>query len=241
MKITVFTLFPNLIEQYCNESLLGKALKNQLWELNIVNIRDYATDIHKTVDDTPYSGGHGMVMKPDVIDRAITDNCNVKATKFFYMSPKGEHISQTTIKENLDTPNIAILCGRYEGVDQRVLEKYHMKELSIGDFVLMGGEIPALAFIESLVRCIPGVIGDNNSIIEDSFGGANGGDFDCLLEYPNYTKPEIWNGRKVPDVLLSGNHKKIEQWKLNESIKITRTRRPDIWQKYLIKKINLHN
>lgn len=241
MKITAFTLFPNLIEQYCNEALLGRALKNNLWELCIVNIRDYATDLRKTVDDTPYSGGHGMVMKPDIIDRAITNNCDIKNTKFFYMSPKGKHINQTIVKNTLNFSNIAILCGRYEGVDQRIIDEYKMEELSIGDFVLMGGEIPALAFIESLIRCLPNVIGDNNSITEDSFGGASGSDFDNLLEYPNYTKPEIWKNRKVPEILLSGNHKKIEQWKLKEAIQITKNRRPDIWQKYLIEKFKNEN
>lgn len=237
MKIIVFTLFPDLIQHYCNEALLGKALKNDLWELAVVNIRDYAPDLRKTVDDTPYSGGHGMVMKPDIIDKAILDNCDIKNTVFFYMSPKGKHIEQTLIKDTLNSYDIAILCGRYEGVDQRVIDEYKMIELSIGDFVLMGGEIPALAFIESLVRCLPNVLGDNNSIIEDSFGGASGSDFDDLLEYPNYTKPEIWKNRAVPKILLSGNHEKIKQWKLKEAVKITKNRRPDLWQKYLMKKL----
>lgn len=236
MNITVFTLFPSLIQSYCNESLLGKSLKNKLWNINIVDIRNYAEDVRKTVDDTPYSGGHGMVIKPNIVGKAIDNNCNVQNTKFFYMSPRGKHIDQQLIKKVLDIKNVAVLCGRYEGVDQRVIDEYNMEELSIGDFVLMGGEIPALAFIESLVRCIPDVVGDSNSIKEDSFGGASGDDFDYLLEYPIYTKPAIWKGRRVPNVLLSGNHKEIYNWKIKSAIEITRQRRVDVWQKYLEKK-----
>lgn len=235
MNVTVFTIFPDLIKNYCDKALLGKALNSGLWNLKVVNIRDYAIDIRNTVDDTPYGGGSGMVMKPDIIANAIDSNCDSSNTKFFYMSPKGKHINQQIIKNTLKFKNIAILCGRYEGVDQRVIDEYNMEELSIGDFVLMGGELPALSFIEATVRNIPNVLHDSNSIIEDSFGGASNSDFDCLLEYPNYTKPEVWRKRRVPEVLLTGNHKEIKKWKLKSAMKITKERRLDVWQKYLMR------
>lgn len=228
MKITIFSIFPELLNNFFNESLLGKAKSKNIWELKTVNIRDYATDRHGTVDDVPYGGGCGMVMKPDIISRAIDENCIIKETKFFYMSPKGRHINQKIIRENLINENIAILCGRYEGVDERIIEEYQMEELSLGDFVLMGGEVAAMAFVEAIIRCLPDVVGDSNSIIEDSFGGASGNEFDNLLEYPIYTRPEIWRNKKVPEILLSGHHKKISDWKLDMAKKITAEKRPDL-------------
>ncbi len=231
MKIIIFTIFPKIIENFCNESLLGKSLKNSLWELKIVNFRDYSKDRHKKVDDTPYGGNHGMVIKPDVLGDSIEANCDLKNTKLYYMSPRGEKLNQKKIKEinNISQDfDIGIICGRYEGIDERVIEEYNIEEISIGDFVIMGGELPALMLIEGLIRCIDGVIGDKNSIIEDSFGGITDNIFNNLLEYPLYTKPRIWKNRKVPEVLLSGNHSEINKWKIEKAKEITLIRRKDL-------------
>lgn len=238
MKITVFTIFPNMINSFFNEALCGKAKENNLWELKVVNIRDYSENSYKQVDDISYGGGQGMVMKPNILAKAIDDNCDVKNTTFFYMSPRGKLLNQQLVKKYKEFDNIAIICGRYEGIDQRVIEEYNMIEISIGDYVLMGGELPAMVFIESMVRCIPNVIGNEESLKEDSFGGAMGSDYDFLLEYPLYTTPREWRNKQVPEILLSGNHKKIAEWKLSEAKKITRERRLDIWQKFLEKKLN---
>jgi tRNA (guanine37-N1)-methyltransferase len=226
-NVKIFTLFPNMFMNVLGESLLGKGLEKGIWSLEIINIRDYAIDKHNTVDDTPYGGGHGMVMKPDIIANAIDKNCDIKNTKFYYMSPRGEVFHQKKVKKILSHKNIAILCGRYEGVDQRVLDEYNMEEISIGDYVLTGGEIPAMVILDACIRCIPNIVGDEKSLIEDSFGGVGKSDYDELLEYPLYTKPVEWRGRNVPEVLISGHHKKIEDWKLEEARRITEERRAD--------------
>lgn len=224
-NVTIFALFPDMFMGVLGESLLGKALKRGIWSLKIVNIRDYATDKHNTVDDTPYGGGHGMVMKPDVIANAIDANCDIENTKFYYMSPRGEVFHQKKVAEVLENTNIAILCGRYEGVDQRVIDEYKMEELSIGDYVLTGGELPAMVVLDTCVRCLSNVVGDEKSLIEDSFGGAGKSDYDDLLEYPLYTKPAEWRGRGIPEVLMSGHHRRIEEWKLEKAREITGKRR----------------
>lgn len=237
MQITIFTIFPEMFNSFCCESLLGKAQENNIWKLKIVNIRDYADNKHNKVDDKVYGGGQGMVMLPEILEKAIINNCDIKNTTFIYMSPRGTLLNQKYIKQSLELQNIAIICGRYEGIDQRLIDEFNMFELSIGDYVLMGGELPAMVFIESLIRCLPKVVNDKNSIIEDSFGGAMGSDFDNLLEFPIYTTPAIWKNRKVPDILLSGNHKKIKEWKLEQAKNITKTRRIDLWCKYLQNKL----
>lgn len=232
MKITVFTIFPQIIEDFCNKSLLGKALNNNLWELKIVNFRDYSEDKHKKVDDTPFGGEHGMVIRPDVLGNSIEANCNLENTKLYYMSPRGEKLNQKKIREINDISknfDIAIICGRYEGIDERVIEEYNIEEISIGDFVIMGGELPALMLIEGLVRCVDGVVGDKNSIAEDSFGGITDNIFNNLLEYPLYTRPRIWKNREVPEVLLSGNHAEIDKWKVEKAKEITLNRRNDLF------------
>ena len=238
MKITIFTIFPEIITQFFDVGLLAKARNNGIWELKVVNIRDYSENSYKQVDDIAYGGGQGMVMKPDILSKAIDDNCDVENTTFFYMSPRGEVLNQQVIKEYKQLDNIAIICGRYEGIDQRAIDEYKMIEISIGDYVLMGGELPAMVFVESMIRCLPGVVGNEKSIIEDSFGGATGNLYDNLLEYPLYTTPRIWKNRAVPDILLSGNHKKIAGWKLKQSKQITKERRIDIWEKYLRKNLS---
>ncbi len=231
MNISVFTIFPNIITNFCQESLLGNALKKNIWQLDVVNVRDYANDRHSKVDDSPCGGGYGMVMKPDVLGNAIEDRTN-ENTKIYYMSPRGKKLDQTKITEILKNENIGIICGRYEGIDERVIEEYNIEEISIGDFVIMGGELPALMLIEGLVRCLDGAI-NKNSISEDSFGGTENNIYTNLLEYPLYTLPRIWKNKEVPEILFSGNHKKIEEWKLKKSIEITKARRPDIYEKFV--------
>lgn len=232
MNIKILTLFPEVFDNYLKSSILGKALEKNLWSYNLINIRDYSKDKHKKVDDIPFGGGCGMVINPNVIADAIDTNCDVSNTKFYYMSPRGSVFNQKKVNEVLKYKNIAIVCGRYEGVDQRVIDEYNMEEISIGDFVLTGGELPALTMIDCCVRCIEGVLGDFESLDSESFGGANSSKYDYLLEYPLYTQPRIWRNREVPEILLSGHHKKIEEWKLSESEKITKERRPDLWNKY---------
>lgn len=221
-----------MFESYLTSSILGKAKDKGLWNYEIINIRNYSKEKHKKVDDTPFGGGCGMIIEPDVIASAIDENCDSNNTKFYYMSPRGEVFNQKKVSEIIKYNNVAIVCGRYEGIDQRVIEEYNMEEISIGDFVLTGGELPALTIIDSCVRCIEGVLGDYNSLDSESFGGINNSKYDYLLEYPLYTQPRIWRNREVPEILLSGHHKNIEIWKLKESERITKERRPDLWEKY---------
>jgi len=189
-----------------------------------VNIRDYTTDKHKTVDDTPYGGGLGMLIKPDVLAKALDENLKAD-DKIYYLSPKGKLFDQKLAKELSKEKKINLICGHFEGVDQRVIDSRNIVELSIGDFILSGGESAAFVVMDAILRLIPGVIGNDNSIDEETF--ENG-----LLEYPQYTKPQIWEKKSVPDVLLSGDHAKIKDWRLSQSEAITRDRRPDLWQKY---------
>ena len=223
-KARIFTLYPELFPGPFNEGLFGKALKEKIWELEKVNIRDYATDKHKTVDDTPYGGGSGMLMRPDIISRAIEDNIK-KSEKIIYLSPRGKLFNHEIAKDLSNQKVINLLCGHFEGIDERVLVKKNIEEISIGDFVLSGGETAAYAILDSILRYIPGILGNKNSTEDESF--ENG-----LLEYPQFTKPQIWEEKAVPEVLLSGDHSKIKDWRLSQSEAITRDRRPDLWEKY---------
>ena len=223
-NVRVFTLYPELFPGPLGSGLYKKALEKKLWSLEVVNIRDYATDKHKTVDDTPYGGGSGMLMRADVIANSLDKNISNKNEPIIYLSPKGKKFDQTYAKKILDK-NINIICGHFEGVDERLLETRNIKEVSIGDFVLSGGEIGAFLVIDTVVRLIPGVLGNSNSLAEETFERN-------LLEYPQYTKPQKWEGKNVPDVLLSGDHVKIKDWRLSQSEAITRRRRPDLWEKY---------
>jgi tRNA (guanine37-N1)-methyltransferase len=189
-----------------------------------VNIRDYATDKHKTVDDTPYGGGSGMLMKPDVLAKSIDENV-VKDERIFYLSPKGKLFDQNFAKDLSKEQSISLICGHFEGVDERILSTRKIEEISLGDFVLSGGETAAYVVLDSILRLLPGVLGNDQSTNDESF--ENG-----LLEYPQYTKPPIWEEKSVPDVLLSGDHAKIKDWRLSQSEAITRVRRPDLWEKY---------
>ena len=201
-----------------------RALAANIWELETVNIRNYATDKHKTVDDTTYGGGSGMLIKPDVLANSLDKNLNSKE-RIIYLSPKGKLFNQKLAKELSKERSINLICGHFEGVDQRVIESRNIEEVSIGDFVLSGGESAAFVMLDSIIRLLPGVLGNETSAEEESF--ENG-----LLEYPQYTKPQIWEEKTVPDVLLSGDHAKIKDWRLSQSEAITRDRRPDLWQKY---------
>ena len=223
-KAQVFTLYPEIFPGPLNKGLYGKALSKKIWDLKIVNIRDSAEDKHKTVDDTPFGGGSGMLLKPDVLAKSIDQNTNI-GEKIFYLSPKGKKFEQKIAKDLSKEKYINLICGHFEGIDERILTTRNIEEISIGDFILSGGETAAFVIIDSILRLLPGVIGNEISKKDESF--ENG-----LLEYPQYTKPLIWEKKSVPEVLLSGDHAKIKDWRLSQSEAITRDRRPDLWQKY---------
>ena len=220
----VFTIYPELFPGPFSKGLYGKAFDKKIWDLKTINLRDYTTDKHKTVDDTPYGGGSGMLIKPDVIGNALDKNTKSNE-KIIFLTPRGKIFNQDFAKKLSKEKTINIICGHFEGIDERVIESRNIEEISIGDFILSGGETATYVFLDTILRLIPGVIGNENSTMEESF--ENG-----LLEYPQYTKPQIWEKKSVPDVLLSGDHAKIKDWRLLQSEAITRDRRPDLWQKY---------
>ena len=220
----IFTLYPEFFPGPLSKGLYGKAMSKNLWDLKVVNIRDSATDKHKTVDDTPYGGGSGMLMKPDVLAKSIDDN-KKDGERIFYLSPKGKLFDQNFAKDLSKEKSISLICGHFEGVDERILSTRNIEEISLGDFVLSGGETAAMVVLDSVLRLLPGVLGNEQSADDESF--ENG-----LLEYPQYTKPQIWEEKSVPNVLLSGDHAKIKDWRLSQSEAITRVRRPDLWEKY---------
>lgn len=225
----VITLFPEAFPGVLGESLMGKALKDGVWQLQTYNLRDYGIGKHKNVDDTPAGGGAGMVLRADVLEAAIDDaRAGAKGVMpILYLSPRGKPMDQAMMRGlAANTNGVTLLCGRFEGVDERVLEHYGIQEVSLGDFVMTGGELAAQALIDATVRLLPGVLGNAESTIEESF--SNG-----LLEHPQYTKPAEWQGREIPDVLRSGNHKHIEQWRRKTSEEITKGRRPDLWDAHL--------
>lgn len=221
MKFDVLTLFPEMFETM-KQSIFGKAMEKGIVTMNTVNIRDFSKDKHKKVDDTPYGGGAGMVMMPDVVYSAYK-SIEAKDAKVIYMSPQGKTLSQKKIEELAKQDHLIILCGHYEGIDQRVLDKIVDEEISIGDYVLTGGEIPAMVLMDSVSRYVEGVL-KQDSIKEESF--TNG-----LLEYPQYTRPETFEGQKVPEILLTGHHENIEKWRKEQSLKITKQKRPDLLEK----------
>ena len=226
-KVRVFTLYPELFPGPLNNGLYKKALDKKIWKLDVVNIRDYAQDKHKTVDDTPFGGGNGMLLKADILGKSIDTNIT-KSEKIFYLSPRGKKFDQKIAKSLSKEKTINLICGHFEGVDERILSTRNIEELSIGDYVLSGGESASFVIIDSVIRLLPGVLGNEMSKNDESFE-------EGLLEYPQYTKPPIWEKKNVPDVLLSGDHGKIKDWRLSQSKDITRRRRPDLWKKYLDK------
>ena len=220
----IFTLYPEFFPGPLSKGLYGKALEKKIWNLKVVNIRAAAEDKHKTVDDTPFGGGAGMLLKADILARSIDKNLKDNS-RIFYLSPKGKKFDQKLAKELSKEKSINLICGHFEGVDERLLSTRNIEEISIGDFILSGGESAAFVIIDSILRLLPGVLGNDSSKKNESF--ENG-----LLEYPQYTKPQIWEEKGVPEVLLSGDHAKIKDWRLSQSEAITRDRRPDLWQKY---------
>ena len=218
----IFTLYPEFFPGPLSKGLYGKALEKKIWNLKVVNIRDAAVDKHKTVDDTPFGGGAGMLLKADILARSIDKNLKDNS-RIFYLSPKGKKFDQKLAKELSKEKSINLICGHFEGVDERLLSTRNIEEISIGDFILSGGESAAVVIIDSILRLLPGVLGNDSSKKNESF--ENG-----LLEYPQYTKPQIWEEKGVPEVLLSGDHAKIKDWRLSQSEAITRDRRPDLWK-----------
>lgn len=222
----ILTLFPEMFPGVLGYSLAGKALSDGVWHLHVTNMRDYASDKHKTVDDTPYGGGAGMVLRPDIVNDAIEGSQAKygRAARKIYLSPRGKVLTQNLVQELVASQSLLLLCGRYEGVDQRVIDAQELEEISLGDFVLAGGEVAAMALLEACVRLLPGVMGNATTSDEESFVGG-------LLEYPHYTRPADWQGRAVPEVLLSGHHEKVRQWRREQSLVLTKEKRPDLLKK----------
>ncbi|MBR6356331.1 MAG: tRNA (guanosine(37)-N1)-methyltransferase TrmD [Alphaproteobacteria bacterium] len=224
MNVKILTIFPEIFPGFLGTSLTGKALDEGIWRLEAVNIRNYAFDKHGSVDDTPCGGGAGMIMRPDVLGTAIEHNYT--GGKIIYMSPKGKPLTQAKVHELSREENLTIICGRFEGIDERVIEEYGIEEISIGDYILTGGEQAAMIMLDAVVRLLPGVLGNAASTENESFE-------QNLLEYPQYTRPIEWKGRKVPDILMSGHHENIAKWQRQQALQITRTRRPDLLEKIL--------
>ncbi len=238
----VLTLFPEMFPGPLGQSLAGKALDKGLWALDVLDIRDFARDKHRSVDDTPFGGGAGMVMRPDVVDAALSaarvswdgqdrtgEEVSERRAPVLYLSPRGRLLTQSLVRDLAAGPGVTLLCGRYEGVDERVLETHEVQEVSVGDYILSGGETAALVLMDAVVRLLPGVMGNEESPGEESFGEQG---FEGLLEYPLYTRPAEWQGQPVPEVLLSGHHEKIRLWRRAQAEEITKRRRPDLWARY---------
>ena len=219
----IFTLYPEIFPGALGHGIYQRASEKKIWNLNVTNIRDYALDKHLTVDDKPFGGGSGMIMKADVIDNCLDKNAN--KFKTYYLSPRGKIFNQDLALQLSKSEGVNLLCGHFEGIDQRVLDYRNIEEISVGDFILSGGESAAILVLDAIIRLLPGVLGNENSIKEESFN-------DNLLEYPHYTQPRVWKNLEVPSVLLSGNHGQIKDWRLNQSRSITQRLRPDLWCKH---------
>lgn len=229
LHVNLITLFPEIFPGILGHSLIGKALTQNIWSYNIINIRDFAVDSYGTVDDVPFGGGAGMILRPDVIQSAIQSIPN-RTGPLIYFTPRGQPLTQILVKNLVQNTSLTLLCGRYEGVDERVFQHYNIMEISLGDFILTNGDIPAFALLDACIRLLPGVIGKQESLQNESFESG-------LLEHPLYTKPVSWEGLDVPEILRSGHHGKIEGWRQQESIKVTRQRRLDLWVSYLKNKL----
>ncbi|MGH1350412.1 MAG: tRNA (guanosine(37)-N1)-methyltransferase TrmD [Methyloligellaceae bacterium] len=231
-KAHILTLFPDMYPGPLGVSVVGQALQSGIWSLDCTDIREFGTGKHKSVDDTPSGGGPGMVMRADVIgdavDSALAQNSDVP---LIYLSPRGKPFNQKKAHELASEKGVVLLCGRFEGVDQRVLDARNIEEVSIGDYVLSGGEIASMALLDAVVRLLPGVLGAKDSISEESFEQG-------LLEYPQYTRPRKWENRNIPEMLQSGNHARIAEWRREQAIELTKVRRPDLWERYLAEKVD---
>ncbi len=225
-RATVLTIFPEMLPGPLAYSLAGKALEAGIWQLETVDIRDFARDKHRSVDDAPFGGGPGMVMRPDVLDAAI--NGAGGTGPLILLSPRGRPLDQERVRALAAMAGVRLICGRFEGVDERVLEARSVEEVSLGDFVLSGGEPAAIALIDACVRLLPGVVGGAETLAEESFA-------EGLLEYPHYTRPALWQGRAVPEVLVSGDHQRVRAWRRAEAERLTRERRPDLWRRHVAK------
>lgn len=231
-RARVITLMPDAFPGILGQSLTGKALDLGLWALDIINLRRFGIGKHLNVDDTPAGGGAGMVLRADVLDAALTEAAAPTDRQHWpviYLSPRGQPFTQATARRLAACDGVTLLCGRFEGVDQRLLDYHQIEEISLGDFVMTGGEIAAIALIDATVRLLPGVLGNHESTVEESFS-------DGLLEHPHYTRPAVWNDLPIPDVLTSGNHAAIAKWREEQAVEITKTHRPDLWQAHLRKK-----
>lgn len=222
-QATALTIFPEMLPGPLAYSLAGKALMNGLWQLRAFDIRDFATDKHRSVDDAPFGGGPGMVLRADVLDRAISGAGGVGP--LINLSPRGKPLDQARVRDLAAGPGVRLICSRFEGVDERVLEENAVEEISLGDFVLSGGEPAAIALLDACVRLLPGVVGAADTLDEESFTKG-------LLEYPHYTRPQEWHGRTVPDTLVSGDHGRVRAWRRAQAEQLTRQRRPDLWERY---------
>jgi tRNA (guanine37-N1)-methyltransferase len=223
-RATVLTIFPEMLPGPLAYSLAGKALRAGIWQLETVDIRDFARDKHRSVDDAPFGGGPGMVMRPDVLDAAITGAGGTGP--LILLSPRGRPLGQERVRKLAAATGVRLICGRFEGVDERVLDASEVEEVSLGDFVLSGGEPAAIALIDACVRLLPGVVGGAETLAEESFT-------EGLLEYPHYTRPALWRGRAVPEVLVSGDHQRVRDWRRTEAERLTRERRPDLWRRHV--------
>lgn len=227
LRVKILTIFPDIFPGPLSFSLIGNAIKTKICSLEIINIRDFGKTKHQTVDDEPFGGGHGMVMKPDVIGEAIDFALiDMKSPLIIYPTPRGKVYNQKVARELSECSELIFICGRFEGIDERILEEYNVRQICLGDFVLSGGELPVMVILDSVLRLVPGVLANQDTLNEESFNYyENKG---TLLEYPQYTRPAVWRGREVPEILRSGNHKKINEWRLEKSLEITRKTRPDL-------------
>ncbi len=226
-KATILSIFPEIFPGTLGYSLAGQALRKGIWECNLVDIKQFGRTKHNSVDDEPYGGGNGLVMRADVLGDAIDEAIKISGSKkIYYMSPRGKPFNQALAHEIASEKNIIILCGRFEGIDERIIDEYNATEISVGDFVLSGGELAAMVVLDACIRLLPGVLSNQETLLEESF--STSGDMQGLLEYPLYTRPAVWRGRDVPEVLVSGDHARVQKWRLSKAKEITAERRPEI-------------
>lgn len=227
-RTSILTLFPEAFPGILGTSIIGRALENDIWSLETLDIRAFSDHKHRSVDDTPAGGGAGMVLRPDVVAATI-DAVDREDRPLIYLSPRGKTLTQARVRELSQSPGVILICGRFEGLDERVIEARGIEEVSIGDYILAGGEVAAMVLLEAVVRLLPGVAGNDLSLEEESFESG-------LLEYPHYTRPRVWEDRAIPDVLLSGNHGAVEKWRREKAEELTKVRRPDLWKAHMERK-----